>query len=144
MSHPICAGVMCHSRTSTGRTNASDRASKASKNVALPTMMRARRCQREKGALSRRPISSEEPTKLRRDAIRRLDRRQMARPRKDAERRLRHRLVELSRHGDWRRVILLSDDNRDRHRERTELRARVSRAEQLAARGIAIQIVGGE
>src|SRR5438477_2790752 len=144
MSHPICAGVMCHSRTSTGRTNASDSASKASKNVALPTMMRARRCQREKGTPSRRAINSEELTKLRRNAIRTLDRRQMARPRKDAERRLRNRLVELPRHGDRRRVIVLADDNRDRHRERAELPARVGRAEQLAARRIAIRIVGDE
>ena len=112
MSHPICAGVMCHSRTSTGRTNASDSASKASKNVALPTTMRARRCQREKGTLSRRAISSEELTKLRRDAIRTLDRRQMARPRKDAERRLRNRLVELSRHGDVFFAFKSKDDNR--------------------------------
>src|SRR5437764_13448178 len=113
MSHPICAGEMCHSRTRTGRTNASDSASKASKNVALPTMTRARRCQREKGTLSRRAISSEELTELRRDAIRTLDRRQVARLRNDTEGRPRNRLVELPCHGDRRRVIFLADATRD-------------------------------
>src|SRR5687768_3697047 len=51
MSAPICPGVSCHSAFSVGSTNASERASNASKKVALPMMMRARTCQRQNGTL---------------------------------------------------------------------------------------------
>src|SRR5215211_5344178 len=40
----------------TGNANASERASKASKNVALPTTIRAFACHRENGTFSIRPI----------------------------------------------------------------------------------------
>src|SRR5437773_12096357 len=56
MRTPLCAGVMCHKRMRTGSAKASDRASKASKNVALPMMMRAFACHRENGTLSMREI----------------------------------------------------------------------------------------
>src|SRR5215475_13097679 len=103
ISHPIWAGVMVHRRTSTGRTNASDSASKASKNVALPTMRRARRCQRENGMLSSRATSDgasafaeasadtsdapEKATQLRRDAVGKFDGCQMPRAGNDGQRR---------------------------------------------------------
>src|SRR4030095_6911786 len=45
-------------RTRTGSTKASESASKASKNVALPMTRRARRCQRENGIASRRALRS--------------------------------------------------------------------------------------
>src|SRR4029434_8430525 len=98
INQPISAGVIVHRRTSTGRTNASDRASNASKNVALPTMRRARRCQRENGMLPSRARSDaassmrksdapEEATQLRGDAVRKFDRGQMPRAGNDAQRR---------------------------------------------------------
>src|ERR1043166_4201598 len=46
---------MCQRRTSTGSANARESALNASKNVALPTMTRARMWKRENGMLSRRP-----------------------------------------------------------------------------------------
>src|SRR5687768_4057336 len=84
-------GVMPQSLTRTGSTKASDRASKASKKVALPMMTRARRCHREKGTRSRRAISSgaegarlatrrcagQQLPQLRRDGVRVLDRREV-------------------------------------------------------------------
>src|ERR1043165_7366648 len=123
MSQPISAGVICHSRTSTGSTNASDRASKASKNVALPTMMRARRCHAENGTASSRATSEapsatrEKATQLLGKAIGKLDRCQVSGTRNDRQRRLRNRVMEVLRHPHRRRVILLADDNGDRHPE---------------------------
>ena len=49
MRMPTCVGEICHRGTNTGRMNASDNASKASKNVALPTTSLGKRCQRENG-----------------------------------------------------------------------------------------------
>src|SRR6266481_3715381 len=48
---------MFHTLMRTGRANASERAEKASKNVALPTTMRAFACHRENGTFSRRAIN---------------------------------------------------------------------------------------
>ncbi len=52
MSHPICSGVMCQACPITGRTSPIATVSTASKNVALPTMIRALRCQRDSGNAS--------------------------------------------------------------------------------------------
>src|SRR4030095_6403265 len=116
ISQQIFAGVMVHRRKSTGRTNASDSASKASKNVALPTMRRARRCQRENGMFSSRARSNgadsspasafaeasadrsdvrEEATQLRRDTVGKFDGCQMPRAGNDGQRRLRNRVMKL-------------------------------------------------
>src|SRR4030095_16459840 len=124
ISQPISAGVIAHRRTSTGRTNASDSASKASKNVALPTMRRARRGQRENGMLSSRARSDgayssrapalaeaaadksdvrEETTQLRRDTVGKFDGCQMPRAGNDGQRRLRNRVMKLPCHRHWRR-----------------------------------------
>src|SRR4026207_69150 len=142
ISQPISAGVMAHRRTSTGRTKAIDRASKASKKVALPTTRRARRCQRENGMLSSRATSDgasagasdarEEATQLRGDAVRTFDGCQMPRARNDAQCRLRNRFMKLPRHRDRRRVILLADNDSSRHFEETELRPRVGGPKQSA------------
>src|SRR5947209_19881686 len=59
MSNPLSAGVMCHSLMRTGSAKASANALNASKNVALPTTMRAFACHRVNGAFSRRAISGD-------------------------------------------------------------------------------------
>ena len=62
ISKPICGGVSFHSGTSTGRTVAMASASKASKKVATPTMMRVLTCHHEVGSRSiRATTSSTEP-----------------------------------------------------------------------------------
>src|SRR4029450_2057462 len=104
MSQPICAGVIAHRRPSTGRTNASDSASKASKKVALPTMTRARTCQRENGVLSSRAgradasadwsDAPEKGTQLRREAVRKFDGCQVPRAGDDRQSRLRNRVMK--------------------------------------------------
>src|SRR5437016_594410 len=57
MRNPLSAGVMCHDRMRTGSAKASASALNASKNVALPTTMRAFACHRENGTFSRRAIN---------------------------------------------------------------------------------------
>src|SRR4029453_964771 len=146
ISQPISAGVIAHRRTSTGRTNASDSASKASKNVALPTMRRARRCQRENGMLSSRAKSDgsdrsraaafaeasadksdvrEETTQLRRDTVGKFDGCQMPRAGNEGQGGRGNRVMKLPCHRHWRRVILLTNDDRGRHVEVRELRPRI-------------------
>src|SRR6266550_1549973 len=136
---------MPHRRTSTGSTNASESAPNASKNVALPTMMRARTCHRENGSASSRAMRSafaeasadksagrKDATQLRSDAVREFDGRQVARAREDRERGLWNRFVQLRRHGDRCGVVLLANDDGDRHCEGAERGARVGGAEQFA------------
>ena len=55
---PICGGVSFQSGTMTGRTDAIANASKASKKVATPTMMRALTCHDEEGRRSSRATMS--------------------------------------------------------------------------------------
>ena len=58
---PICGGVSFHIGTMAGNTDAIARASKASKNVATPMMIRVLTCHHETGSLSTRAtISSAE------------------------------------------------------------------------------------
>src|SRR6516162_222311 len=52
MSQPICSGVMCQACPITGSTSPIATVSTASKNVALPTIIRALRCQRDSGNAS--------------------------------------------------------------------------------------------
>src|SRR4030095_15410153 len=139
-------------RTRTGSTKASESASKASKNVALPMTRRARRCQRESGIASRRAMrspcatsgTSHQLAKLGCDGVRALDRGEMASAFENPERRLRNRGVQRARHLDGGGVVLLADDNRAGHPQGRQVGAQINVAEQRARRRITVEIVADE
>src|SRR5580658_10143810 len=58
MRKPICGPLRCHAGTSTGSTKAMASASKASKKVATPMMIRVRTCHHEIGIRSMRATTS--------------------------------------------------------------------------------------